>query len=464
MTSRQGGLLELVARGKKDVFFTNNPTVSYYNNVYRTAAPVVTEVYSYNPRNRPEWGKWVDFDLEHRGDLVNKFFLRIQLPTWLPTVAAAANPTGIVTDNSGNTFGYCNKVGYQMIHKVQVFQDTVLLHEAYGEYLDWRLQNSYETGTLQLTGLNVGSREDTPLAIGRSATMPMMRVAIPVMGWQQLGDPGFPTCVLRKQRFRIRVWLRELQEIVVCSDGRLFPTPWDGMRLRVQAVKNGPIDTSMVTLPLTALKYPEITLETTQRYVGNETRLFLQAQTVRFPFRHIQFQQFALEHNSVVLASPPFSSTVNIPYLIDFIGPSDRFAVGFRLNANTKAGQRTVLSPMVSTMRLNIANIDRIKSWDMAVFREVTAYWKQIRMPIDGNQAPLEIYTISYGGMDGATPSGTVSFTRATDPVLFVTVQSNPVIDPRLPSDRGGMALVYSESWNVLEARDGYGRLMFDDS
>lgn len=351
-----------------------------------------------------------------------------------------------------------------MIHKIQVFQDTVLLHEAYGEYLDWRLQNSYETGTLQLAGLNVGSRDDTPLAIGRSATTPMMRVAIPVLGWQQLGDPGFPTCVLRKQRFRIRIWLRELQEIVVCSDGRLFPTPWDGMPLRVQAVKNGPIDTSMVTLPLTALKYPEITLETTQRYVSNETRLFLQSQTVRFPFRHIQFQQFAMEHNYVVLASPPYSSVTNIPYRIDFIGPSDRFAVGFRTNAATKAGQRNILSPMVSTMRLNIANIDRIKSWDMSVFREVTAYWKQIRMPMDKNETPLEIYTISYGGMDGATPSGTVSFTRATDPVLYVTVRPNPVIDPRLPSDRGGMALVYSESWNVLEASDGYGRLMFDDS
>jgi hypothetical protein len=118
---------------------------------------------------------------------------------------------------------------------------------------------------------------------------------------------------------------------------------------------------------------------------------------------------------------------------------------------------------MVQTMRLNIANIDRIKAWDVAVFREVTAYWKEIRMPIR-NGIPLEIYTLSFGGMDGATPSGTVSFTRATKPILYVTVQPNPVIDPRLPSDRGGMALVYAESWNVLEARDGYGKLMFDDS
>ena len=350
-----------------------------------------------------------------------------------------------------------------MINKIQVFQDTILLHEAYGEYLDWRLQNSYETGTLQLTGRSVGSREDTPLAIGRSATSQLLRVPIPVMGWQQLGDPGFPTCVLRNQRFRIRIWLRELQEIIVCSDGRLQPTPWGGMPLRVQTVKNGPIDTTQVTLPLSALKYPEISLETTQRYVGNETRLFLQAQTVRFPFRHIQFQTFAVEHNAVVLASPPYSSTVNLPYLIDFIGPSDRFMVGFRTNAATRAGQRNVLSPMVHTMRLNIANIDRIKAWDVAVFREVTADWKEIRMPIR-NETPLEIYTLSYGGMDGGAPSGTVSFTRATAPVLYVTVQSNSVIDPRLPSDRGGMALVYAESWNVLEARDGYGKLMFDDT
>ena len=33
MTTRTGGLLELVARGKKDLFFTNNPTVPYYHNV-----------------------------------------------------------------------------------------------------------------------------------------------------------------------------------------------------------------------------------------------------------------------------------------------------------------------------------------------------------------------------------------------------------------------------------------------
>jgi len=468
MTTRTGGLLELVARGKKDLFFTHNPTVSYYHSVYKTASATTKEIYELMPRNTPEWGNWVDFDLEHKGDLASKFYLRVQLPTWLPP--SIQNGTSLVTYPGGVTYGYCQNVGYQMIRKIQVFNDTMLVEELYGEYLDWRLRGSYESGTVLTAAAQIGYREETPLAIGRSASPGLLRVPLPLLGWQGLGDPGFPLCVCRKQRFRIRIWLRSLEELVVCSDGRLSPTPWNGVPLSVQSSKGGPFDTTQVTLPYTSLKSLTLSIETEQRYIPADVKLFLQSRTLRIPFRHIQFETSAIEHNSVVAASPPFNSSVTLPFPLEFIGPSDRFLLGFRTNAATAAGQRTALSPMVSSVRLNIANIDRIKAWDPAIFREVSAYHKQARMPLAAygstvsgtKDVPLDVYTLSFGGYDYGRPAGTVSFTRATLPVLYFVV-APAAADPRLPADRGGFFLLYRESWNVFQFANGGGKQMFDD-
>jgi hypothetical protein len=468
MAARTGGLLELVARGKKDLFFTNNPTVSYYHSVYKTASATTKELYQLMPRNTPEWGNWVDFDLEQKGDLASKFYLRVQLPTWLPP--AVANQTSLVTYDGGVTYGYCQNVGYQMIKKVQVFNDTMLVQELYGEYLDWRLRGAYESGTVLTAAAQIGYHNESPLAIGRAASPGLLRVPLPLLGWQGITDPGFPLCVCKKQRFRVRVWLRSLEELVVCSDGRLSPKPWNGVRLSVQTMAGGPIDTTQVTLPYTSLKTITLSLETEQRYIPADVRLFLQSRTLRIPFRHVQFHTTAVEHNSVVAASPPYNSSVTLPVPIEFIGPSDRLLVGFRKNAATQAGQRTVLAPMVSSLRLNIANLDRIKAWDPAIFREVSAYHKQSRMPLaaygstipGSKDVPLEVYTLSFGGYDYGKPAGTVSFTRAVLPVLYYIV-APAAIDARLPADRGGFALIYCESWNVFQFANDGGKQMFDD-
>ena len=147
MTSRSGGLLELVARGKKDLYFTSNPKITFFHSVYSRAAPFTKEIYVSAPRNVPDWGHYVDFDIDHRGDLLKRMYLRITLPTWLPSNAVAANLSGVVTDPSGVTFGYCNNVGFQVIDCIQFFQDQLLLFETYGEYLDWRLRQSYTLAT-----------------------------------------------------------------------------------------------------------------------------------------------------------------------------------------------------------------------------------------------------------------------------------------------------------------------------
>ena len=477
MTSRSGGLLELVARGKKDVFFTANPTVAYIHSVYTRAAPFTKELYISKPRNAPEWGHWVDFDIEHRGDIVREFYLRIDLPTWLPPKAAAANPTGLVTGSDGVTYGYCNNIGFLMLDKIQVFEDQVMIHELYGEYLDWKLRQVYTLAATFVTGDQIGGRVDTPLGIGRSATFGQLRVPLPIFGWQNLGDPGLPTVALRAQRYRIRIWIKPLSAVVVASDGRIAPQPWDGMPLLVQATQGGPVDTSLVTLPKSAMNGLGMSLETTQLYLPADVNLFLKSQTLRFPFMHTQFQQYTIEDNTMTAAYFAGAGAMNYSMEVDFIGSVSRLFLGFRSDANTQAGALSYLRPplpskpsqsyaeaFITSIRLNIANIDRVKSWPIAVFREVSAYWKNKRMALDiaNPSLPQEVYTLTFGGYDAADPAGTLNFTRAASPTLFVSLNAVPY-DIRLVS-RKTFALLYAESWNVFEISGGRGRCMFDDS
>ena len=77
MSSRSGGLLELVSRGKKDVFFTANPVISHVHSVYTRQVPFTKETYITKPRNNPVWGKTVEFPIEHRGDIITDMYLRI---------------------------------------------------------------------------------------------------------------------------------------------------------------------------------------------------------------------------------------------------------------------------------------------------------------------------------------------------------------------------------------------------
>ena len=470
MSSRSGGLLELVARGKKDVFFTANPTISFFHSVYKRAAPFTKEIHLIKPRNTPEWGKWVDFDFDHRGDIVKNTYIRIELPSWLPETAKQANASGIVTyDLSGTTYGYCNNIGFQMLEKIQFFQDQVLLHETYGEFLDWRLRQLYDQAKIFIVGSQIGSRDESALAIGRSASLQELRVPISILGWQSLADPGLPMIALRRQRFRIRIFLRKLEEIVVASDGRIPANPWN-KQLYIQSTKNGKIDTTQKSLVKSAMKTIGMTLETTQLYIPADAQIFLKAQTIRFPFQNIQSQQYTIDDNVFTAASLNPLGVVKFPMVIDCIGSINRFLVGFRSEAATMAGQRLDLrSPVtqdrfINTMRLNISNIDRVKQWSTAFYKEVTSYWKNDRMALElyNLNLPQEVYTITFGGSEKRVPSGTINFTRAVNAILYLTLNAIEY-DPRIIS-RKTFALLYAESWNVIEITDGKGKLMFDDS
>jgi hypothetical protein len=457
--AQRGGLLELVARGKKDLFFQSNPSVSYFHSVYRRVAPFVEEVYVSQPKNAPEWGKWLEFDLEHRGDLIRKLYLRVTLPTWLPETYAAVNKKTVITDTSGVAFGYTNNIGFQMIEKIQLFQDQVLIQELYGEYLDWRLRQLNSLATTYVIAASVGARGDTSLEIGRSATPGHLRIPIPLIGWENVGDSGFPMAAMRKQRFRLRILLRNVENVVVASDTRLNPNPWN----KAFQIRRSPTAAPEVftTLGKHAMRQIQVSLETTQVYVQKDIQEWLRIQEWRIPYRQAQYQAFTIEDNQWNAASSVAS--FSLPFRLDFVGPANRLLMGFQQEGDRLSGWNSLLERPVNQLRLNIANIDRIQSFPPEVFQDVTSYWKNQRAA--QNQANLDkphaVFTMTFGGKDSRQPAGTLNFTRSTPPELWATLASIP-IHSRTRS-RKAFLHVYAESWKIWQIREEKGMCMVDE-
>lgn len=466
MSNQRAGLLELVARGKKDAFFMNNPTSSFFHSVYMRAAPFAEEVYVIQPRNNGEWGGWVEFDYEHRGDLVRKTYIRLELPTWLPDSLASVNNSSIITDSAGVRYGYCNNIGFQMLEKIQVFQDQVLLQELYGEYLDWRLRQMNTLAATFVIAGSVGTRGETAQDIQHAATPGLLRVPIPFLGWEAIGDQGFPMVAMKQQRFRIRILLRKLKDVVVASDGRASPQPW-GQPLRVQLASGGPILTEYSSLPLEQLsKRIHISLETTQVYVPRDIQEWFRIQKWIIPYRNAQQIEFAIDDNKWAAAALAVQNGTqfSLPFALDFIGPVSRLLVGFQSEGARRAGQRTeLLSDAARSLRLNIANIDRIPVFDSRVFREVTAYWKNVRSAQNLGDPNIfqNVFTLTFGGRDSAQPGGTLNFTRATEPQLYAVLGSIP-IDPRTLT-RKSYLVAYAESWKIWVVQGGKGMVLIDE-
>jgi hypothetical protein len=454
-----GGLLDLVARGKKDTFFTQNPKVSFIHSVYTKTNPSTQEIRITQPRNRPDWGHWVDFDIEFVGDIMRNPVLIIDLPTWLPPQQAKLNSQAITSDLSGVQYGYCQDVGALMIEKVQFYMDQYMVHEFWGQWLAWHISTQFKAPIFGKLG---GHRTTDPLC--KSATPKQLRVYLPILGNQKNDDKGFPLIALYKQNFRIRVHLRKLEEIIEASDNRINPMPWG--KDFIQKTSNAEPGTNFKTLSRSQIPGPLIVLETVQAYIPKDAQEMLKKTILHVPFTQVQLCEFTIEDARWFQGIVP-SDPVVMALPLDFVGAVTKLTVGVQSEANIRAGQRYNLSPpedsleFLQSLRFNTGTINRLNEWSSAIWRDLSNYYKNEREARDINETPLNIYTLTFGGRDKKNPTGTFNMSRTNTQVLYISL-ANISKDSRTNS-RKSYVYVFAEAWNILEIKDGTAMLMFAD-
>ena len=437
--SIEGALYELVARGNKDVYFIRDEKESknLFDNRYNPVPPQIAELRRLPPLNQPGFGRSFEFQVEIAGDFFVEPTLLIELPSWLPPPQAILNPTSVITDASGVSYGYTNGIGFFLFEKIQLLQDNILLQEFSGDAL-WATTRS--RGTLNSAFLDnrlVGLHSGSAVSVGRNATPGLLRLPLPLFGCQSLEDGGFPSCCIPQQQYRIRCFLRKLEDLVEASDGKAKPAPWGTSGWKLKQSASGPV-TTFSTLPIQDIQAPSILLETRHIYTDAETRLGLQEVRNEIPFERVYENIFT--QNQYDYAPIERGAVAAITRRLEGTHPAARIVNFFRSKKAIQANQLWNISNDISggqfynNMKLVIAGKDRETLFSPLVWDSLVQHAKEER----DSGLPFAIMNWTVGDVRSRRqpfarqPEGSVNFTTADRPTLYIelndTVGKNTVL------------------------------------
>jgi hypothetical protein len=143
-----GGLIQLVAYGVQDLYLTGDPQITFFKVIYRRHTNFSVESVIQNFSDPADFGKTVACTLSRAGDLVEKIFLYVQLPS----IPLFLNSDGSV--NNISKFAWVRSLGYALIQEITIEIGGKLIDKQYGEWLYiWsQITNRQDMGLAKMIG------------------------------------------------------------------------------------------------------------------------------------------------------------------------------------------------------------------------------------------------------------------------------------------------------------------------
>jgi hypothetical protein len=463
-TSSEGSLLELVARGQKDIYFMSKDQTAVVPFSYnmKTWPATIDETRQTQPLNSVDFGRTIEWEMDTFGDVLISAALCIELPTWLPIKVAPLNTTTVIADASGTRYGYTQGVGAFLFEQIQFYQDQLLLQEFTGDFLyAWtHLQGTLNQEALAIKEL--GGHGGSPLEIQRNATPEKLIIRLPLIGCSHPDDGGLPLVALPGQKYRIRCKLRRLEDLVENSNGDVKPTPW--ARSDLTSTNKEGVKTTIRPLTREQIGKPLITLETTQRYLRSDNQAILKKTPTEIPFLRPFENTLSLDPSDYIAVGNGVASYVT--KRIDGRHPAEGILIMFQSQYCIERNQLwNLVNPVgtgyYNTMKLMVAGKEREKPWGLDVWQQLSPLVKCEKCP----GIPISWISFSVGPSYGfrapekRKPSGTLNFSSADKPTLWMDIQDT------LPSSMNGQKKVCMRSisvgWGVYSVEDQRGSLRF---
>jgi len=460
-----GGLLQLVAQGKQDVFLTGNPQITWFKMVYRRYTNFAMESQTIYFDGDPDFGKRVTALVPRRGDLLGPMILEVVLP--------------YVTMTDGTSGTYVNSAGYSLIEEISLEIGEQEIDKQTGEWMQiWSTLSTTASQKDALSNMigHVDGLNQPPVVIP-PATCSVggykygaVKLYIPLQFWFNK-NPGLylPLLAMQYHPIRINLKIRDLAGMVANSN----------MTVSCSTLK--PMPTKLVDIRLWG-DYIYLDTEERRRFVANSHEYLIEqiqytpqisipeginTQNVRLEFNHPLREIIWVLQRDVMQTTGEwfnfgstslYESGLSRDILQDGtlqVDGYDRFdardAGYFRLvqpfqyHTSTDVKQFIYLysfalrpEEMQPSGSLNASRIDNMNL--MLNLRPDSNEPKVLNIPIlDANGAPL--YT--------DPPANTIPLTRAV---------SNPSYVP----NRGkAHIVVYAKNHNVLRVVNGFAGLLF---
>src|SRR5579872_5747226 len=140
-----GGILQLVAVGKENLFLTRDPQITFFKIIYRRHTNFAREDIPQYFIHNPNFGKRSTCLIsQNTGDLIDKMCLKITLPA-IHKLSQCGNE---ITDNTINTnnidtinihtipkFAWIRRIGFAMLKYIEIEINNRVIDRHYGEWM-----------------------------------------------------------------------------------------------------------------------------------------------------------------------------------------------------------------------------------------------------------------------------------------------------------------------------------------
>jgi hypothetical protein len=409
-----GGLLQLVATGRQDIYLTGNPQTTFFKQVYRRYTNFSVESCRIDFDGSTDFGKLIVATIPRKGDLINTLVLEVSLP-----MISQSSPGVIDTS-------WVNGIGHAMIDYISLEIGGKEIDRQYGEFL--HLMSEFQVDASKRNGFHnmVGYQE----AFTQEAQPGPLKLYIPLRFWfcNNVGL-SLPLLALQAHPVRIYVKLRPLQELFY----------------RDASVIDCNQVVSPVVNPTNFVMWGDyIHLDTDER------RRFTSSK-----------HEYLIEQCQIQKKTPINANAGILNITLDFNNPlkeliwvvqQDRALQSnewFNYTNRLLIEQHVTLDDQILDTILRIDGYDRFEVRSASYFRLVQPYQHHTRIPDD------YIYNYCFSlTPEAAQPMGSMNASRIDTIVLSMNM------NPGITRYNSGVT-VYATNYNVFRIAAGLGGVLF---
>ena len=412
-----GGLLQLIAMGKQDVFLSGNPQITWFKMVYRRYTNFAVESQPMYFDGDADFGKRLSCLVPRRGDLLGPMFLEVTLPA-------------IYLSSDGSATDYVNSIGHALIQEISIEIGEQEIDKHTGEWMEiWSnltTTSDKKAGFYDMIGKVDGYVPPTGVLPGP------LKLYIPLHFWFNK-NPGLylPLLALQYHPVRINITLRPLQQLFYSGE-------------LIVNCDTTTVNPAKITSLMLWGDYVYLDVEERRRFVSTA-------------------HEYLIEQVQYTSAIGIPAKVTSVPLRLEFNHPireliwvlkrdlMDSYHEWFNYSnlSITETGTRT---DMLSSALLQLDGMDRFQERDAGYFRLVQA-WKH--HTVIANDDFIYMYSFALKPEE-LQPSGSLNASRIDNIVLQITMNQATV-----PVRGNCTGRVYATNHNVLRVVDGFGGLLF---
>jgi hypothetical protein len=196
-----GGLLQLVAYGAQDVYLTGNPQITFFKVVYRRHTNFAIEAIQQTFNGNPGYGNTVNCQISRNGDLINRMYLQVEVPS-----------------KTGGADTYVNYLGLRLLKSVVIEIGGQQIDKHYSDWMYIWNELSLPVGKRHAYNKMVGAEHgDTT---GASSTPTTTTLYVPLEFWfcRNVGL-ALPLIALQYHEVKVKIEFEQKPNCIVTSTG-----------------------------------------------------------------------------------------------------------------------------------------------------------------------------------------------------------------------------------------------------